>query len=69
VDLLTGTLSSDRRTAIFITVHHSIFTVIGEDVGGLLGFFKTHLLDGLSSGATATAAQPSCVGEPTARSD
>lgn len=65
---LPATLSTDRRTAIFTTAHHSIFTVIGEDVGSLLGFFKTQFLDGLSSGATALAAQPSCAGEAAARS-
>jgi hypothetical protein len=47
---LPATLSADRRTAIFTTIHHSVFTVIGEDVSGLLGFFKTQFLDGLSSG-------------------
>jgi hypothetical protein len=65
---LPARLSTDRRTAIFTTVHHSIFTVIGEDVTSLLGFFKTQFLDGLSSGATASAAQPACTSEPTARS-
>jgi hypothetical protein len=65
---LPATLSADRRTAVFTTVHHSIFTVIGEDVGSLLGFFKTEFLDGLSSGATASAARPSCAGESAARS-
>lgn len=65
---LPARLSADRRTAIFTTVHHSLFTVIGEDVSSLLGFFKTEFLDGLSSGATASAAQPSCAGESAARS-
>lgn len=65
---LPATLSADRRTAIFTTVHHSLFTVIGEDVSSLLGFFKTEFLDGLSSGATASAAQPSCASEAAARS-
>jgi hypothetical protein len=65
---LPATLSADRRTAVFTTVHHSIFTVIGENVGSLLGFFKTQFLDGLSSGATASAARPSCAGESAARS-
>lgn len=65
---LPAKLSADRRTAVFTTVHHSVFTVIGEDLGGLLGFFKTEFLDGLSSGATASAARPSCPGESAARS-
>jgi len=65
---LPARLSPDRRTAIFTTVHHSLFTVLGEDVSSLLGFFKTEFLDGLSSGATASAAQPSCAGEAAARS-
>jgi len=64
---LPATLSADRRTAIFTTVHHSLFTVIGENVSSLLGFFKTEFLDGLSSGATASAAQPSCAAETAAR--
>jgi hypothetical protein len=65
---LQASLSADRRTAIFSTDHHSIFTVIGEDVDSLLAFFKTQFLDGLSSGATATAAKPACAGESAARS-
>jgi hypothetical protein len=65
---LPATLSADRRTAIFTTDHHSIFTVIGENVSSLLGFFKTQFLDGLSSGATAEANRPSCADEATARS-
>jgi hypothetical protein len=65
---LAARLSADRRTAIFTTTHHSIFTVIGENVGSLLKFFKTQFLDGLSSGATAAAARPSCPGQPAARS-
>jgi hypothetical protein len=64
---LPATLSPDRRTAIFTTAHHSLFTVIGEDVSSLLGLFKTDFLDGLSSGATASAAQPSCAGQAAAR--
>jgi hypothetical protein len=65
---LPATLSTDRRTAIFTTTHHSIFTVIGEDVGSLLGFFKTQFLDGLSSRAAIEAAQPSCANSGAARS-
>jgi hypothetical protein len=65
---LPASLSVNRRTAIFTTVHHSVFTVIGEDVSGLLGFFKTQFLDGLSSGATASASPPACSGQSTARS-
>lgn len=65
---LPARLSSGRRTAIFTTVHHSIFTVVGEDVTGLLGFFETQSLDGLRSGVTASVAQPACAGESTARS-
>jgi hypothetical protein len=65
---LSARLTPDRRTVIFTTVHHSIFTVIGVDVGTLLSFFKTQFLDGLSSGATASAAQPSCPGQAAARS-
>lgn len=65
---LPAKLSADRRTAIFTTVHHSIFTVIGEDVRSLLGLFKTQFLDGLSSGATVSATQPSCAGGSSARS-
>jgi hypothetical protein len=65
---LPATLSADRRTAVFTTVHHSVFTVIGEDVGSLLGVFKTQFVDGLSSGATASAVRPSCAGESAARS-
>jgi hypothetical protein len=65
---LTARLSADRRTAIFTTTHHSIFTVIGENLSSLLKFFKTQFLDGLSSGATASAAQPSCAGQQAARS-
>jgi len=65
---LPARLSADRGAAIFTTVHHSLFTVIGEDVSSLLGVFKTEFLDGLSSGATASAAQPSCAGEAAARS-
>ncbi len=42
--------------------------MLGEDVSSLLGIFKTQFLDGLSSGATASATQPSCAGEPAARS-
>jgi hypothetical protein len=57
---LPATLSADRRTAIFTTTHHSVFTVIGENVSSLLAFFKAQFLDGLSSGATAQAARPSC---------
>jgi hypothetical protein len=57
---LPATLSADRRTAIFTTTRHSIFTVIGENLGSLLGFFKTQFLDGLSSEATAEASRPSC---------
>jgi hypothetical protein len=64
---LAARLSADRRTAIFTTTHHSIFTVIGEDVSSLLGFFKAQFLDGLSSGATVSAAQPSCADQATAR--
>ena len=60
--------SADRRTAIFTTTHYSIFTVLGEDVGSLLRFFKTQFLDGLSSGATASATPPSCGGKTAARS-
>jgi hypothetical protein len=65
---LPAELSANRRTAIFTTAHHSLFTVLGEDVGALLRFFKTQFLDGLSSGATASAAQPYCAGQGTARS-
>lgn len=65
---LPARVTSDRRTAIFTTVHHSIFIVIGEDVGRLLGFFKTQFLDGLSSGLTASASPPSCLGASAARS-
>lgn len=65
---LPASLSRDRRTAIFTTTHHSIFTVIGEDVGSLLSFFRTQFLDGLSSGATAEAARPSCASQQAARS-
>ena len=65
---LPARLSPDRSMAIFTTVHHSIFTVIGEDVVSLLGFFKTQFLDGLSSGATVSATQPSCAGQAAARS-
>ncbi|HET9899386.1 MAG TPA: hypothetical protein VFQ44_31045 [Streptosporangiaceae bacterium] len=65
---LPARLSSDRRAAIFKTPHHSVFTVIGEDVDGLLRFFKTEFLDGLSSGATASAARPQCTGQSEARS-
>lgn len=65
---LPAALSSDRRTAVFTTSHHSLFTVIGENVGALLGFFKTEFLDGLSSGTTAEAAKPSCAGQTAARS-
>jgi hypothetical protein len=65
---LPARLSADRQTAIFTTAHHSVFTVIGEDVSSLLGFFKTQFLDGLSSGTTASAAQPACAGEAAARS-
>jgi hypothetical protein len=65
---LAAQLSADRRTAIFTTAHHSVFTVIGEDVSSLLGFFKVQFLDGLSSGATASAARPSCPGQAAARS-
>lgn len=64
---LPASLSANRRTAIFTTTHHSIFTVIGEDVSGLLEVFKTQFLDGLSSGATATASPPACGGQATAR--
>ncbi|MGH3197875.1 MAG: hypothetical protein ACRDNT_18610 [Streptosporangiaceae bacterium] len=64
---LAARLSADRRTAIFTTVHHSIFTVIGENVSSLLKFFKTQFLDGLSSGATASAVRPSCAGQAAAR--
>lgn len=65
---LPARLSADSRTAIFTTAHHSIFTVIGENVASLLKFFKTQFLDGLSSGATASAARPSCPGQTAARS-
>lgn len=65
---LAARLSADRRTAIFTTTHHSIFTVIGENLSSLLKFFKTQFLDGLSSGATASAAPPSCAGQQAARS-
>jgi hypothetical protein len=64
---LPASLSADRRTVIFTTDHHSIFTVIGERLSSLLGFFKTEFLDGLSSGATAMASPPSCAGEKAAR--
>lgn len=64
---LPARLSQDRRTAIFTTAHHSLFTVIGEDVSSLLAFFKAQFLDGLSSGATASAGQPSCAGQSAAR--
>jgi hypothetical protein len=64
---LPATLTADRRTAIFTTAHHSIFTVIGEDLSGLLSFFKTQFLDGLSSGATASASPPACDGKNVAR--
>jgi hypothetical protein len=37
---LPATLSADRRAAVFTTLHHSIFTVIGEDVSSLLGFLQ-----------------------------
>jgi hypothetical protein len=65
---LSAKLSPDRRTAIFTTTHHSVFTVIGEDLGSLLGFFKTEFLDGLSSGATASAVPPTCDNPAAARS-
>jgi hypothetical protein len=65
---LPARLSPDRRTAIFTTTHHSIFTVIGEDVHDLLRFFRTEFLDGLSSGATASATRPQCAGQSAARS-
>jgi len=64
---LPAKLSPNRGTAIFTTTHHSLFTVIGEDVSNLLAFFKTQVLDGLSSGATASAVKPSCADEPAAR--
>lgn len=63
---LPAKLSADRRVAFFTTVHHSIFTVLGEDVSSLLSLFKVQFLDGLSSGATASAARPSCRSESTA---
>ena len=63
---LPARLSPDRRTAIFTTSHHSVFTVIGENLGALLGWFKTEFLDGLSSGTTASAVQPSCAGRTAA---
>jgi hypothetical protein len=65
---LPARLSTDRRTAIFPTVHHSFFTVIGEDVGGLLDFFKAQFLDGLNGGATASASPLACSGQAAARS-
>jgi len=64
---LPATLSANRRTAIFTTTHHSIFTVIGENLSALLAFFKTEFLDGLSSGATASASPPVCSGKTAAR--
>jgi len=54
--------------AIFTTPHHSLFTVLGEDVTTLLRWFKSQFLDGLSSGATASATPPSCAGQAAARS-
>jgi hypothetical protein len=65
---LPAKLAPDRRTAVFTTARHSLFTVLGESVSSLLKFFKAQFLDGLSSGATASAARPSCAGEPAARS-
>jgi hypothetical protein len=58
---LPARLTASRRTAVFITSHHSLFTVIGEDLRSLLRIFKTEFLDGLSSGATAQAVPPSCL--------
>jgi hypothetical protein len=55
--------------AIFTTIHHSLFMVIGEDVTTLLRWFKAQFLDGLSSGATASATPPSCAGKAAAQSD
>jgi hypothetical protein len=65
---LSAALTSDHRAVTFTTGHHSIFTVIGVKLGDLLGFFKKQFLDGLSSGATASATPPSCSREPDARS-
>jgi hypothetical protein len=64
---LPARLTPDRRAAIFTTTHHSLFTVIGENVNSLLRFFKTQFLDGLSSGTTASAVRPSCAAQSAAR--
>ncbi len=65
---LPARTSADRRTAVFTVTHHSVFTVIGEDLSSLLHFFKIEFLDGLTSGTTATAAPPSCEDQQAARS-
>jgi hypothetical protein len=65
---LPARLGANRHVAIFTTTHHSLFTVLGEDVSSLLQWFKSQFLDGLSSGATASATPPECADQAAARS-
>jgi len=63
---LPARLSASRRSALFTTSHHSLFTILGEDVRELAKVFRHDFLDELDSGATASAARPSCSGQSAA---
>jgi hypothetical protein len=64
---LPAELTANRRTAVFAVTQHSLFAVVGEDLNGLLQFFKTEYLDDLSSRGAARAMPPACGGQSTAR--
>ena len=64
---LPAKLAGDRRSVTFTVTHHSLFSVIGFAVGGMVHEFRSLFLDGLDSGATTTVDQPSCDREQSAR--